>query len=79
MRYRFVLQGAISRAALKPAQPVSYEVRDDTTRLEIDVVDDAHLQGVIELLQRIGAHVEQLQELDVFKETEAPSSPPSGD
>jgi hypothetical protein len=76
VRYRFVLQGAISAKALEPLQPVSSEAGASSTTIQIDVLDDAHLQGVIELLSRMGAHVEGMQQLDVFGEMDVPAPPP---
>jgi hypothetical protein len=78
VRYRFVLRGTISRKALEPLQPVSYEVDANSTTVELDVLDDAHLQGAIELIYRLGAHVEGLQQIDVFEQVESPS-PPNND
>jgi len=68
LRYRFVLEGVHSLKALEPIHPTSHEVKEGSTVIEVDVVDDAHLQGVIELVYRLGAHVEGFQEIDVFRE-----------
>jgi hypothetical protein len=75
VRYRFVLRGTISRKALEPLQPVSYEVGTSSTTVELDVLDDAHLQGAIELISRLGAHVEGLQQIDVFEQGGFSDSP----
>jgi hypothetical protein len=64
MRYRFVLRGTVPEAALKPVEPVSVELQEARTKVEFEVRDDAHLQGVIELIHRLGAHVEGFQQLD---------------
>jgi hypothetical protein len=77
VRYRFVLSGVISPKALEPLQPVSYDADVASTQIQVDVLDDAHLQGVIELLNRLGAHLESFQQIDVFQEMEAPSNRPS--
>jgi hypothetical protein len=75
VRYRFVLRGVISPKALGPLQPVSYGADGATTQIQVDVLDDAHLQGVIELLNRLGAHLEGFQKIDVFEQMEAPTNP----
>jgi hypothetical protein len=76
VRYRFVLRGVISSKAVEPLQPVSYEVDEGSTVIQVDVLDDAHLKGIIELIYRLGAHLEGLQQIDVFRQEEMPTAPP---
>jgi hypothetical protein len=75
VRYRFILSGEFPPKALSALQPVSYSVGDGSTGIEVDVIDDAHLHGVIEQLNRFGAHLEGIQQIDVFGQAEAPSPP----
>jgi hypothetical protein len=63
MRYRFLLRGDITASALRPVQPISCEVENGNTRVEVEVQDDAHLYGVLEAIQRLGAHVQGFQEV----------------
>jgi hypothetical protein len=64
MRYRFLLRGDITASALRPVKPISCEVENGNTRVEVEVRDDAHLYGVLEAIQRLGAHVQGFQEVD---------------
>lgn len=63
MRYRFLLKGDIAASALRPVQPLSCEIENGNTRVDVEVLDDAHLYGVIEAIQRLGAHVKGFQEV----------------
>lgn len=51
MRYRIVVRGEISRPFVGPLEGVVVEKVDDESTLVVEVVDQAHLHGVLRSLE----------------------------
>lgn len=64
MRYRLSIRGRIPASSLAALEPLASRVTASRTELEIEIRDDAHLYGVVELLERAGAGIESLSSMD---------------
>jgi hypothetical protein len=60
MRYRLIIRGSIPASSLAALEPLASRREERRTELEIEIRDDAHLYGVVELLERAGAGIESL-------------------
>jgi hypothetical protein len=54
VRYVFVLRGRLGGTLESLLRPVSVDVRADSTRMVVDLRDDAEVYGVVERLERLG-------------------------
>jgi hypothetical protein len=53
-RYRLVVEGELGKRSCSAFEGMEIEYRDGNTVLEGDVTDQAHLQGLLERVARLG-------------------------
>ncbi|HXV57478.1 MAG TPA: hypothetical protein VD704_06375 [Gaiellaceae bacterium] len=57
VRYRIVIRGTLAQPPVGPLEGMTLETAGDESVLVGDVVDQAHLQGIIGLLSDLGVEI----------------------